>query len=373
MEVFKTIFFSLVRNSLWETQVDVPCDFKEWNLVMRLAKVQAMQGCIAKGLLDSQSVIANMKPGVQARMSDVLMTNVGMHSKLNCSLQVLVLALRDAGIECVLLKGQGLASYYTYPDIRQCGDIDLYVGVENYYKSYEVLKAVVNEIDDSSVIEGDGKHYHAKFAGTMIEVHKYSEVFSSSTVDRIYQRYASEGLSHNLVELEFGEIKVNTPADNFNAFYIFSHFWNHFLSGGIGLRQICDWAVFLHARGDKIDKEYLRRILTELKLMVPWKTFGCIAVDVLGLPEVEFPFYESKYRKNALKVLDRILIEGNFGQETEFVRRPTRGYLREKLFSFKCYVKRFSGLVTVFPYHAFQLIFYSITGGIVRLFKDIKK
>lgn len=372
MKAYEEVFFSLVRNSLWDTLVTVPEDFREWGRVMRLAKVQAMLGSMAKGLLDSPAILSRMKPDAQVRMSDQVMINAGLHSKADCSLQVLVLELRKAGIEPVLLKGQGLAVNYRYPEVRQCGDVDLYVGVENYRKSYEVLKAVVDEIDEPSCLDGDGKHYHATLAGTMIEVHRFSEVSSIPSVDRIYQRYASEGLSQNLVEVAFKDLAVLTPADNFNAFYIFSHFWNHFLSAGVGFRQVCDWAVFLHSRGANVDREYLRKVLGELKLMAPWQTFGCIAVDVLGLSVEDFPFYDAKYRSKARRVLERILLEGNFGQETEFMRNPTRGYIYEKLFSLKCYLRRFAGLVTVFPYHTCIWICSSISNGLVRLYRDFR-
>lgn len=71
------------------------------------------------------------------------MTNVGMHSQMNMTLQLLVLTLRKAGIEPVLLKGQGLSRYYPTPELRQCGDIDIYVGEENYEKAYDAILPIV--------------------------------------------------------------------------------------------------------------------------------------------------------------------------------------------------------------------------------------
>ena len=368
MKRHEEVFLSLVRNSLWDTQVEVPVDFNDWSLIMRLAEAQAMQGSVAKAILDSPAVLSKMKPGTQSKLSNMLMTNVVMHSMANSSIQKLVKALRDVGIECVLLKGQGLAANYKYPDTRECGDIDLYVGIDNYRQSYEVLKDIVDEIDDHTALDKGGKHYHAILSGISIEVHKYSEVLPSPSLDRIYQRHASEGLSQNLVEMPFGEIMVSSPANNFNAFFIFCHLWNHFISVGVGIRQICDWTMFLHRRGANIDTEYLSRILNELKLMTPWKTFGCIAVDVLGLSAEEFPFYDAKYRTKALKVLDRIMTEGDMGRETEFIRVADRGYLYEKLFSLKYYLKRFIGMVSLFPCHAIQQLRYSIISGFKRLF-----
>ena len=359
MKTHEKVFLSLVRNSLWDAQVKVPADFKDWSLVMRLAESQAMEGNAAKALLDSPDVLSRMRPESRSRLNNMLMTNVVMHSMTNSTIQRVVSVLKDAGIECVLLKGQGLAANYRHPEVRDCGDIDLYVGAENYSRSYEVLKTVADNIDDASVLEREGKHFHALLSGISIEVHRHYDESSASFID----------MSQNLVEMDFGEVKVMTPAEDFNAFYVFSHLWNHFLSVGVGLRQICDWTVFLHAKGKNIDKERLRQVLTDMKLMTPWKTFGCIAVDVLGLPAGEFPFYDAKNRKAAYKVLDRILREGDMGRETEFIRIADRGFLTEKLFSLKFYVKRFYGLMTLFPYHAFCQLCSSVVGGVRRLLK----
>lgn len=370
MKIHEQVFLSLVRNSLWNAHIEVPAEFKDWNLVMFLAETQAMQGSIAKALLENPLVLNKIKPGMLAKIRNVLMSNVIMHSAANSALQVLVISLRNAGIECVLLKGQGLAANYAHPELRECGDIDLYVGVENYSRSYEVLKNVVDEIDDVSVLKGRGKHYHAKYSDISVEVHKYSEVMPSSYFDKMYQGYASDGLSQNLVCMEFGDTKVMTPADSFNTFYVFNHLWSHFLSVGAGLRQVCDWAMLLHTRGANVDKEYLLKVLTEMKLLKPWKTFGCIAVDFLGLSPDEVPFYDLKYRNKAKMVFDYIIAEGDLGRETEFIRIPTRGYLREKVFSMKFYFKRFMRLIKLFPYHASIQLKHSILDGIGLLFKD---
>ena len=367
MKTHAEVFLNLVRNSLWNTPVKVPDDFKDWGLVMILAESQAMEGAAAKGLLDSPEVLSRMKPTSQSRLNNMLMTNVVMHSQANSTIQIVVSALRDAGIECVLLKGQGLAANYSCPEVRDCGDIDLYVGTENYRRSYDVLKTVVDKIDDPSVLDSKGKHYHALLSGISLEIHKYSEEASSPSAEKIYQRYAGEGLSNNLVQLDLADVKVMTPADDFNAFYVFFHMWNHFLYAGVGLRQICDWTMFLHARGENVDRRYLRQILTDLNLINPWKTFGCIAVDVLGLPQGEFPLYDPKYSKKALKVLERILTDGDMGRETGFLRVPDRGYFKEKFFSLRFYVRRYFSLASLFPSHAFRQLCYAVRKGFGRL------
>ena len=370
MKVHEDVFLNLVRNSLWDTKVEVPTDFQDWNLVLFLAESQAMSTAVSKALLHSPAILKQMSADCQSRMRNMLMSNVLMHSMANSTLQILVNTLRNSGVECVLLKGQGLAANYLYPELRECGDIDLYVGTENYLKTYDILKRVVDKIDDSSALNNGGKHFHAKLSEISIEVHQFSEVLHSSSFDHIYQRYAQDGLTQNLVPIEFGETEVLTPADNFNAFYVFNHLWNHFLSVGVGVRQLCDWAMLLHSRASNMDKKYLRRILTEMKLMGSWKTFGCIVVDILGLPSEEFPFYDVKYTDKAIRVLDFILKDGDLGRETEFIRTPNKGYFHEKFCSLKYYVKRFKRLVALFPDHACRQLLHSIIRGLKLLFED---
>lgn len=368
----KELFFCLLRRSLWGKKasvIDKPSK-KELVAAIKLAKVQTVMELVANEVFNEPSLEEVLNENAKTRLQLYVQSNALIHSEVNAVLTDIVSELRKHGIESVLLKGQGIAENYRIPELRLCGDIDLYVGGDNYRRSYDVLKGGVDDMDDSSVLDGDGKHYHAQWNGIMIEIHQFSEVLPSSSFNNIYQQYASEGLSKNLVGIQLGDSKVLTPSDNFNACYIFSHLWNHFLYAGIGLRQLCDWAVFIHVRGVKVDKEYLCQILTDLKLMTPWKVFGCIVVDVLGLPEEEFPFYEAKYRKKALKVLDRIMVEGNFGHETAFMRIPHRGYFYEKLFSLKCYLKRFCGMVSLFPYHAFQQVKYAFVNGLIRIFRD---
>ena len=79
---------------------------------------------------------------------------------------------------------------------------------------------------------------------SLVEVHRYANVYSSQKQNSIYRPYEEEGLSKNLIPLEFGGIKIMTPAYEFNAYYLFNHIWVHFLSSGVGLRQLCDLSLF---------------------------------------------------------------------------------------------------------------------------------
>ena len=143
MRKVEDIFFSLLRSALWGTDVQIPEDFAQWGTVMKFAKTQALLGLVAEVLLTRNEIRNTLPEKFVEKLQHISMTNVGMHSQMNMTLQLLVPALRNAGIEPVLLKGQGLAKYYPTPELRQCGDIDIYVGEENYEKAYDAILPIV--------------------------------------------------------------------------------------------------------------------------------------------------------------------------------------------------------------------------------------
>ena len=331
MNQHEEVFLSVLRSALWGHTVQVPDGFNDWGAVMKLANMQAVNGLVWDVMVTNQKIKASIPEQAVAAMRDIPKNNLSMHTKLNNALILVVTTLREHGIEPVLLKGQGLARCYPVPELRQCGDIDLYVGLDDYEKAYDVLKPIVSDIDEKDRIWEEDKHFHANIGSVLIEIHRFAYVVKDVTLDRVYQSYAEVGLKNNLVSLDFGGVSVNTPADNFNVYYVFKHLWHHCATSGVGLRQLCDLAVFLNSHD--IDKTYLKQILSDMKDMRPWQTFGCVLVDYLGLAEDRFPFYNPRKHHKGELLLKLIFSDGNFGHYWNSSREKRYGYFREKMIS----------------------------------------
>ena len=372
MEQYEKVFYSILRSALWGVHVEVPAGFSQWSAVMKLAKTQALMGLVGDVLLTRTEIRDTLPPKFVERLQDIPMTTVGMHSQMNMTLQLLVLTLRKAGIEPVLLKGQGLSRYYPTPELRQCGDIDIYVGEENYEKAYDAILPIVSEIDDKSKI-WNWMHFDANVGSVMIEVHQKADKMYSRKNARIYKEFMLDGLSKDLCPLRFGDVDVMTPNDTYNAFYVFYHLWRHFSTSGVGLRQFCDWACFLHTHVGKLDLPYLKKMLDDLGFMKPWQVFGCFLVKDLGLPEDEFPFYNKKYIGKVDRVREYVMTDGNFGVNVAAGREKSRGYLHGKWVSFKYHILRFCRMFAIFPKHTMLRLWYMLRDGIAKVFEDMKK
>lgn len=370
MKQYEEVFFSVLRTALWGHPLDIPEGFKDWGKVMKLAKTQALTGLVGDVMLTTPRILNSLPEQAVAVLQEIPLNNMAMHTTLNNTLILVVTTLREHGIEPVLLKGQGIASYYPVPQLRQCGDIDLYVGEENYEKAYDVLLPLVSEIDQREAIWTEIKHFHCKIGSVLLEVHRFSDVNFSSRLNKIYQKYSAEGLNNNLVPVDFCGTQVLTPSDDFNLYYIFNHLWHHFMASGIGLRHLCDLAVFLNTH--EVNKQYLSRILTEMKAMKPWQSIGAILVQYLGLPQERMPFYAPLSERKAKVIFDRIFAEGNFGHYSIAVRHRTGFYMWEKAVSLANHIKRHLLLLTVFPSQSVMQIRYTLKSGFRQVFKDLK-
>lgn len=107
----------------------------------------------------------------------------------------------------------------------------------------------------------------------IIEIHRLAGTFSDPLTNKRFQRLTRTYLHED--GYCFEKLKgtdVSLPPVNFDALFLFFHMVGHFIHGGVGLRQVCDWALFLSARSADIDKERLSR---EIRFCI-WKILAII-------------------------------------------------------------------------------------------------
>lgn len=358
-------YLALLRAALWGTDIpareDVAPVFDE---VLELCDGQKTRGLVFDLLLRSGYPVPAEMAG---RMQQLLYRILNTHRKLNAAIARVVSVLQEADVPCVLLKGQGVARFYPNPLLRECGDIDLYVGPE---RLPDAIRATAPLSDKPERSKMSGKHWLLWIGDAEIEFH-HTMLPKTRRKSRDFSTIETEGLSDDLATVDFEGVPVDTPGGTFNAFYLFFHAWQHFLGSGIGLRQLCDWACLLHRCGGSIDRTRLLATLKRLHLLRPWTIFGCIAVHDLGLPETEFPFYDGTRYDQSRRVLGRILLDGNFGMESHHPEARPKGYLNGKLSSLGSHLRRFFQLLFIVPGAAFNTLYTLISGGVRQVFKDL--
>ncbi len=346
------VLLRILKAALRDENSDVLEDFDQWGELIKVAKSQSVLPIIAKFILKDTHIQNNLSNEIRLKLKSIVVSSVMTSDKLNKTLVVISDILKEEGIAHVLLKGWGLAQNYPLPSLRQCGDIDLYVGIEYYERSHSVLKAMYGKDVQDDIWED--KHYDLHVNDIQVEIHRVCDEHFSSRYDAILQYYSGMGLTQNLETCAVDGTEVFTPEKTFNAFYIFYHLYRHFMYGGVGLRQLCDWELFLRNHHNDIDTSRLHAMLTEMKLMEAWRDFGKLIVTYLGFCSNDFPFYDSKVSDSRVSaIMNRIIEEGNFGFERSYYKGRSDSYIVNKFMSLGRQMARFIRLMSLYPRASF--------------------
>lgn len=369
----ESVFLSLVRSGIWERDFDAPQDFCQWRDVVNLAKVQSLLGIVGNEILKNNGKITGLENDLRLKLRSFKVSNILSVNKINDTTVEVFNRLKDNDFRPILLKGSGLSCNYPVPELRQGGDIDVFVGEEAYVRSYDLFKQITDKIDNVNDIWVD-KNYSMKVNDVEVEVHRHADEHPSQKLDKIFQEFSKKYLLNNSVKLTLGDTEIDTPSDTFNALYVFMHMFRHFMIRGVGLRQVCDWMLFLSKRKDGIDQDVLKDILNQLHLMRPWQDFAAMTVNYLGASPENIPFYKVGISdRRQKKIIIRILTEGNFGKHTAYYKDRSDNYLVAKVTSFFRHIGRYLQLASLYPTLVFPYMSTIMKFGFGRIGRDLKE
>ena len=150
--------------------------------------------------------------------------------------------LREEGLRCCVLKGQGNALMYPNPYARTPGDVDLWVNASR--------EQIIDYTKKHFEIGDDIRYHHLEtsLSGVSVELHFIPCTMNNPIYNRRLQAWFKRNADlqcSNVVQLPdgVGEIAVSTAT--FNVIYQLSHLYHHFFDEGIGMRQIIDYYYVL--------------------------------------------------------------------------------------------------------------------------------
>ena len=222
--------------------------------------------------------------------------------------------LSDAGFHSSILKGQGLAKYYSEELrlLRNPGDIDVYVDC-----SKDEAISYARSLGQKEV-HWDYKHLHLHvWEKTSIELHYRVEIVHNPIKNARLQRWF--GRNKELLFCDDGEMV--TPSLSMNLFYILLHIYSHFFGSGIGMKQLIDYYYIVRSADGHFDTfsggETLNDVLRRFGMLrfaggVMW-----LLHEVTGLDQKYM--YCLPHEKEGRCILNEMLASGNLGLHDERV------------------------------------------------------
>ena len=163
--------------------------------------------------------------------------------KVNAVASKLFSMLREDGMRCCVLKGQGNALMYPNPYSRTPGDIDVWIHASRERITEYASKRF--ELEDDIRLQ----HLETSLDGVPVELHFFpcsmNNPIYHARLQKWFRRNADLQCSH-IVGLpdEAGDIAIPTTA--FNVVYQLTHLYHHFFDEGIGMRQIIDYFLVVN-------------------------------------------------------------------------------------------------------------------------------
>ena len=249
-EVLLGILASSVSDDTLASNLPLPLDDAEWTELVRVARLHGVASIVA----DEMQKMPNEwlpKKKIVMQLIGHIVNQTKRYAWQVATANKLALALKERGVEMKVLKGISFSTYYHKPELRECGDCDIYLGDD-----FEMGNRVICEIGGTSEF-GTYKHSHMHLDGLLIENHRYITDFNGTkrgkALERLLQKYA--GLPGDMIK----GTELVRPCAHFNALHMMRHAYGNFINEGMTLRMIYDWAVFLQKEQNSIDWPKLYR------------------------------------------------------------------------------------------------------------------
>ncbi len=235
-------FFSLLRAGLWNQPSEL--DFsslsaEDWAEIYREAKAQTVSGVIFAGIANAAHPRGSVPDDeLLAGWTVRALRIADYNAKANKTISLLASELNARGLTPVLLKGQATALSYPDPTLRECGDIDLFFPERGVLTEARGIvgrgRKTDRKSDGSIVCHRDG--VTVELHGKMFDM--VNPLLRKSLREAV-ARYGFKTLSWP----DDSSVEILTPAPVLNMLMQNLHILRHALCFGIGLRQLCDYAV----------------------------------------------------------------------------------------------------------------------------------
>lgn len=156
----------------------------------------------------------------------------------------------DEGCKVMIFKGQASATMYPKPEHRSPGDIDCYL-FEDYDRGNDIAREAGAEVD-----EGWYKHSQIHYKGEMFENHQYFVHTRDGKRGKRLQKELVDELTpksqkpQNFLSLSSYSL---LPPVQWTAMFLTYHACAHFVSEGLRLKQLIDWAMLLVKHQNDVD------------------------------------------------------------------------------------------------------------------------
>ncbi len=296
-EPSQQVLLDAVKASLFGSAFSYPDD-TDWDAVIKEAKSQAVMGLIGP-------VIPVPDSSSDQRTAHFI--------RLLYEQDKLLKLLAGHNIPCVILKGTAVAVYYPKPSLRTMGDVDFLVPRSQF-------DAAMKLMESNGYVYSHGKGED----GGLAFQSRHIGYFKNGIEFELHHHFSSKGFNiddmlenaiRNRTYKELCGFRFPVLPETENGLVLLGHMNQHMLTDHLGLRQIIDWEMYVHAVLDS--KKWEEEFAPAAKEIGLYK----LAVNVTGMCGKHLGLPETIARNGFVKdeiadeMMKNLLTYGNFGKK----------------------------------------------------------
>ena len=222
-----------------------PVSDEVWRELLRLAREHSVLPLLAQATYDGGSLPEARRRTLvsQARQLTVY------QARLTAEFLLLYEYLAEQGLRPLVMKGIVCRNLYPYPEQRSSVDEDLLIRPEELDTYHRVLTEY--GLVRVEPFDADEVSYRDDGRGLYIEVHTAPFPASSKAYGDCTLLF--DGVMDRSVDITIYGVSIRTLAPTDHLLYLICHAYKHFLYSGVGIRQVCDIAMFTEAYRGGID------------------------------------------------------------------------------------------------------------------------
>lgn len=363
-------FLFLLRAALWGQVPSLSkIDESDWKKIVKIGKDQTVIGLLADVVA---SLPAELRPSLSVvqQIVSLVLSIERQNYRMEQMLGELLSEFHQIGIYPILMKGQSVGRRYLHPEHRVCGDIDLlFTSAKDLQRANEWALQHAEWTDDFYE-----KHLAYRWKGVVVEHHAHLSSLASGHYDKRWKDIVATELANTneLPQIDIGGTSVYELPPTLYAFFLLIHKCEHVMEDGLGVRQVCDWTMFLQAEAPHIDAKKFQEWLDILDLRPLANAFGQIIVDDLGMEESCLPFPLVRNHKYYQLLLTTIFEGGNFGKNL-YPYKGKVGKLHDMWRTFWIKMPRYARLYQLWSREARARYSNMFRRGIRRLYSHFSK
>ena len=309
-------FCELIKNVIHPTEDIQLGDEINWSYLVQIAKEHNIFPLFVEEAVKYSTYTRRHQ--YDKEMRETLAIVGGQVRRTNAFLQ-LYEAFSMANVKPIVVKGIICRKLYGHlSDHRPSGDEDIFVSQGEYWQAKEILNAngYVSEFESETVAQLEQLQEISFFHPTnKLHIELHLNPMGRETELRAKMSDCFGHVFEDYMEIEINGVSIRTMTHQDHLLFLILHAFRHFMTGGLGIRQMLDILLYQECYGSEIDIETLNKKLQEFKADTFYSDMICIGNMYFGfkLDNLKEPNYPED-------LLEDMIFCGVFGNQTQAQR-----------------------------------------------------